>query len=85
MRRGDRIVGDERLADVVARAAVDEAEVERLATGGKVGERVRHDPREKRHQKDHRDRLDREGSVARIVDELTRSEALALRVRDRGH
>ena len=77
-------VGDQRLVDVVAGAAAEEAEVEVLAERGEVLDGVVDQPGRRQHEGEQREDLDGERSVPRVVDQHAEPEALGRHLHD-GH
>ena len=69
-------VGDERLADVVAGAGAEEAEVEGLAERSQVLDGVVDQPGGGQHEGEEREDLNGERSVARVVDQHAEPETL---------
>ena len=73
------------LVDVIAGRLRQEPEIEILAQVLEVLDRVGHEPGQRQHQKDERDHLNGQRSVACIVEKLAEPKGILRRINGNGH
>jgi hypothetical protein len=80
-----RGIGDQLLGNVIARAAEQKIEAERLAQARQVLQRVVDQPAGQQHDQNEHDRLQGQRTIAPIIDQHRQSERRIVRARISDH